>query len=479
MWLALDGEGSLYQQVYRRAARGDPRRRAAARRAAAGHARARARARRRAQHGARRLRAALRRGLRRRAHRLGHARRRRPCPRSAPRCRGAAGRAGPARARRARAARPRRRAPHPGAGAAPGVSLGRCRARACPTTSATASPPWRTCRSRPGAGCSDAARAAASAAQLAYGEPGGSPELRRALADYLRRARGVRLRAGADPVTHGTQQAIDLCRALLVDPGERRRARGAALHRLLAAPSARYGAELVPVGVDEQGLASRSCPRTRRCAASASRRRTSSRPAAILPLERRLALLAFAARDGAFVRRGRLRRRVPLRGPSDPERSRASTAAAACSTSGRASKLLFPALRIGWLVVPEPLLRVFQLAKALRRHRQRDARAARARRLHRGRPPRAARAARRACATPRGARRCTGGARRHLGDAAVLEGTPAGLHGLLWMPEPPGLARGGAAAPLRGARRRHLPDRALLHATAAPRAAYVLGYASL
>jgi GntR family transcriptional regulator/MocR family aminotransferase len=144
---------------------------------------------------------------------------------------------------------------------------------------------------------------------------------------------------------------------------------------------------------------------------------------------------------------------------------------------GTASKLLFPSLRIGWLVVPEPWLRAFALAKAytdtgsatleqlaladfiegghLERHvrRARVRNAARREALHQA-------------------------VTRHLGDAGVLEGTPAGLHGLLWLNGLPAAreselrrrceARGVGIYPVRPYYTR--PPR---------RAGYVLGYAAL
>ena len=274
----------------------------------------------------------------------------------------------------------------------------------------------------------------ASAARLAYGEPAGSIELRRALAGYLRRARGVVCEPEQILITHGTQQGIDLAARLLVDPGGRVALEEPHYTGFSLAFGA-YGAELVPIGVDAQGLrveelASRR-PLRGICVTPSHQFPTGG----ILPLERRLALLGFAAREGAFVLEDDYDGEYRYEGRPMPSLQGLDRSGCVLYV-GTASKLLFPSLRIGWLVVPEPWLRAFGLAKAytdtgsatleqltladfiegghLERHvrRSRVRNAARREALH-------------------------AAVERHLGDAAVLEGTPAGLHGLLWVPDLP------------------------------------------
>jgi GntR family transcriptional regulator/MocR family aminotransferase len=196
----------------------------------------------------------------------------------------------------------------------------------------------------------------------------------------------------------------------------------------------------------------------------------------VLPLERRLALLAFAEREGAFVLEDDYDGEYRYEGRPVPSLQSLDSAGSVLYV-GTGSKLLFPALRIGWLVVPERLLRVFRLAKAytdtgsatleqlvladfidgghLERHvrRSRVRNAARREALH-------------------------AAVQRHLGEAALLEGTPAGLHGLLWIPDLP------------AARESELRRRCEMHGVGIypvrpyysrppRRAGYVLGYAAL
>ena len=63
-------------------------------------------------------------------------------------------------------------------------------------------------------------RPAAPPPRLRYGDPSGSPELRTALQGYLWRARGLRCEPDQIIVVNGSQQGLDLCARLLLDPGD-------------------------------------------------------------------------------------------------------------------------------------------------------------------------------------------------------------------------------------------------------------------
>lgn len=93
-----------------------------------------------------------------------------------------------------------------------------------------------------------------SARQLAYAEPGGEPELRRALAGFLRRQRGVVCEPGQIFVVAGGQVALDACARLLADAGDRAWLENpgyrAARNTMLAA-----GLQIVDVPVDGDGMA--------------------------------------------------------------------------------------------------------------------------------------------------------------------------------------------------------------------------------
>ena len=57
--------------------------------------------------------------------------------------------------------------------------------------------------------------------RLRYGDPSGSLRLRTALQGYLWRARGLRCVPDQIVIVNGSQQGIDLCARLLLEPGDR------------------------------------------------------------------------------------------------------------------------------------------------------------------------------------------------------------------------------------------------------------------
>ncbi|MEL7974246.1 PLP-dependent aminotransferase family protein [Isoptericola sp. F-RaC21] len=94
----------------------------------------------------------------------------------------------------------------------------------------------------------------APAAHLGYGDPLGDESLRRALAAYLARVRGVRAEPGAVVVTQGFGELLALVCRTLAARGARRVAVerfGHAAHREIVAAA---GLDVVPVPVDGEGL---------------------------------------------------------------------------------------------------------------------------------------------------------------------------------------------------------------------------------
>jgi GntR family transcriptional regulator/MocR family aminotransferase len=273
-----------------------------------------------------------------------------------------------------------------------------------------------------------------SVRRLAYQPPGGAAELREALAGYLGRARGVVCAPEQIVVVNGSQQAIDLAARLLVDPGD-----GVVLEEphytgfsfcLQAA-----GAKLLHVGVDEQGL------RTGELAAIEDARLACVTPShqfptgAVLSLPRRIALLEWAAQRDAYVLEDDYDGEFRFDG-QPIECLQALDRGGCVIYTGTASKLLFPALRIGWLVAPPQLAPQFLNAKALA-----DTGTASIEQLAladfivEGHLERHARRARNRTAERRVA--LLDAIERELGDRARVCGASAGLHVLLQLPDLP------------------------------------------
>ncbi|HEX8298583.1 MAG TPA: PLP-dependent aminotransferase family protein, partial [Rubricoccaceae bacterium] len=197
---------------------------------------------------------------------------------------------------------------------------------------------------------------------MAYGDPAGPWELREAVAEHLRTTRAVQCEAGQVLVVSGSQAALQLCGAVLLGRGER-----VALEEP-GYPGARValtagGAEPVPVPVDGDGLDVKAL-----AVRGAGVRAVYVTPSHQYPLgasmsaARRLALIDWAEREGAWL----------IEDDYDSEYryvSRPLGALQGVSPGGRVvyvgtfSKVMFPALRVGYLVVPPALWDAFVAAR--------------------------------------------------------------------------------------------------------------------
>lgn len=199
---------------------------------------------------------------------------------------------------------------------------------------------------------------------LGYGHPCGFLPLREAIAEHVRTARAVHCEAAQILITAGSQHALELASRMLIDPGDTvwiedpgyAGARGA----LLAA-----GGRLVGVPVDDEGMAVEAgrhlAPQARLAVVTPSHQY----PLGVtMSLRRRLALLEWAAQAGAWVLEDDYDSEYGYSGHPLP-------ALQGIDTSGRViyigtfSKTLFPALRIGYMVVPPDLVDAFAAARAL------------------------------------------------------------------------------------------------------------------
>jgi GntR family transcriptional regulator / MocR family aminotransferase len=209
---------------------------------------------------------------------------------------------------------------------------------------------------------------------LNYGNPLGYFPLRRAIAQYVALSRGVRCEPGQVIVTAGAQQALDLAARVLLERGDAAWLENPAYFGARSALEA-AGATLVPVPVDAEGLDVAAGE-----AASPAARLAYVSPSHQFPLgvtmsmRRRLALLDWAARAGAWVIEddydGEFRyvgRPLASLQGLDADRSAVEGLA---GTSGRVlyvgtfSKTLCPALRLGYLIVPPALIDSFAGAKS-------------------------------------------------------------------------------------------------------------------
>ena len=200
--------------------------------------------------------------------------------------------------------------------------------------------------------------------ELGYADPAGYMPLRRAVAARLRETRAVQCDAEQVIIVSGTQQAINLCAQLLLNPGDAVWLEDPTYLGARAALS-NSGARLVPVSVDQEGLVV-----SEGIALEPNARMAFVSPSYQVPmcvtmsLSRRLALLDWAARTGAWVIEDDYDSEFRYAGRPLASLQSLDTAKRVIYI-GTFSKSLLPALRLGYLVAPPDLVDAFIAARAI------------------------------------------------------------------------------------------------------------------
>ena len=197
---------------------------------------------------------------------------------------------------------------------------------------------------------------------MAYGDAMGYLPFREAIAEYLGAVRGVRCESSQILVTTGSQQALQIAAQVLLDPRDR------VCMEEPGYPGARQafitiGAQLIPVRVDRDGINVEEIIRRGRDARAVYVTPSHQYPMGMaMSAARRMRLLNWAARSSAWV----------IEDDYDSEYrfgNRPIAALQGLDTDGRViyigtfSKVMFPALRLGYVVVPKDLIRTFSVAR--------------------------------------------------------------------------------------------------------------------
>lgn len=200
-------------------------------------------------------------------------------------------------------------------------------------------------------------------AQLGYGDPAGEPLLRELIAAYLRSSRGLSCAAEQIVITSGAQQAISLCAQLLLQPGD-----GVAVenpgYRAAGHAFALAGGRLHGVPVDEDGMDCQRLGQLTDCRLAYVTPAHQYPTGVTMSLARRLELLAWAERSGGWI----------IEDDYDGEYRYSGAPLAPLASLDRTGRVLyvgtfgkiaFPALRLGYLVLPPSLVQAFSQGRAL------------------------------------------------------------------------------------------------------------------
>lgn len=197
--------------------------------------------------------------------------------------------------------------------------------------------------------------------ELAYQDPAGQAALRRTIAFYLRVARGVACTPEQIFITTGYQGALALIGQILLRPGDT---------VWVEDPGYQFGrraleltgARLVAIPVDGNGLdVARGCTKAPQARLAVVTPCHQFPLGATLPISRRLALLDWAAAADAWVVEDDYDSEFRYRGRPLPA-LKSIDSRQRVLYAGTFSKVLFPALRVGYLVVPEALTAKFRAA---------------------------------------------------------------------------------------------------------------------
>jgi GntR family transcriptional regulator/MocR family aminotransferase len=255
------------------------------------------------------------------------------------------------------------------------------------------------------------------------GQPAGDPRLREALAAYLARSRAVRCSPEQIVVVSGSQQALDLCARLLLDPGDEVAVEHpgyTAARQLFLA----HGATLRAMRVTDDGASADDLTNTTRLAHVTPSHQFPTGVSMSLP--RRLALVEWARTRSAVVLEDDYDSEYRYDSPPLPA-MQSLDGGANVIYIGTFSNVMFRGLRVGYVVVPSDLIQPFTTAKWITdRHTTLLEQAALADFLEEGHLDRHVRRMRRLYKSRRDT--MIHELQRHFGSDVSIRGDAAGMH---------------------------------------------------
>jgi GntR family transcriptional regulator/MocR family aminotransferase len=189
----------------------------------------------------------------------------------------------------------------------------------------------------------------------------GYEPLRKEIAAYVARSRAVRCTPDRVVILNGSQQALDLCARVLCDPGDIVALEDPGYHGTRKIFDA-AGVRLRPARVDDQGIVIGEIDKNARMVYVTPSHQF---PLGVsMSLARRLELLEWARKHSAVIVEDDYDSEYRYSGPPLPSLQglAENVLVVYCGTF---SKVMFPALRIGYAILPEQLVAPFRRAKWL------------------------------------------------------------------------------------------------------------------
>ena len=197
-----------------------------------------------------------------------------------------------------------------------------------------------------------------------YGEAAGYRPLREAVAAHFAASRGVNCDIEQIFITNGAQQALDLIGRILLETGDKVWIEDPCYQEALGIFRSN-GAQIIPVAVDAEGFDLERATRQSDAAKLVYITPSHQYPTGVtMSLARRLSLLEWARKNNSWIVEDDYNSEFRYAGRPLASLQNLDKTERVIYV-GTFSKTIFPALRLGCLIVPKNLIKIFTAARAL------------------------------------------------------------------------------------------------------------------
>lgn len=193
----------------------------------------------------------------------------------------------------------------------------------------------------------------APSSALGYDYPQGRPELRNILASYLKKIRGINCHPDQIIITTGAKQGLSLVAKCLLQPGSDALIEDPANENVKKIFSY-HTKNIIPIAVDEEGIRTEMLPDDCSPALVFVTPSHQYPLGGILSIKRRLELIRYARKTGCYIVEDDYDSEFRYRGLPVPSLQELDNERVIYT--GTLSKTLFPSARLGYIVLPEPLV---------------------------------------------------------------------------------------------------------------------------